>query len=103
MSIQAVGIAPRAVAGPAPAVGRTEHLAGDPCSDSGSKDQTMRIFSRIGMVSTMSLAGVIASPAMGRSVFPGIDPPTRTITAATDSHAFALKDARGHYVALHFL
>ena len=56
----------------------------------------MRTFSRIGLVSTLFFA---VSPALA------INQPASnaTITAANDDHPFALKDAKGHYLALHFL
>lgn len=60
------------------------------------KDEHMRTFSRIGLVSAAIFS--IASPVYSQQ------PSTpHSIVAASDGHAFSIKDARGRYLALHFL
>jgi YHS domain-containing protein len=56
----------------------------------------MRTFSRIGLVSTIAFAAFV-SPADGQQP----EPPA--IVSVSDGAAFAIKDAAGKYLALHFL
>lgn len=62
----------------------------------------MHTFSRIGLVSVMTFAVTLASPLLvsADDTAPAM---MHSLSAATDSHPFMIADAKGHYLALHFL
>ena len=59
----------------------------------------MRVFSRVGVISAMAFAAGTGSAALAQ----GPHEPAHTLVSATDGHAFTIADARGRYLALHFV
>ncbi len=61
----------------------------------------MRIFSRIGMISAVSVVGMLGRADAGWIEQP--QTPPHVLTAAATGTEFHIGDAAGHYLALHFL
>lgn len=62
----------------------------------GSKDDTMQIFSRIGLVSAAAFVALI-QPTSAQP------PKTHPIVCTKTDHPFNIADAKGHYLAIHFV
>ena len=59
----------------------------------------MRTFSRIGLVSAAAFASLISQPGLAQPV----PSPTHSISSAVNGQPFSIAEAKGHYLALHFL
>lgn len=59
----------------------------------------MRTFSRIGLASLATMLAIASPHALAQQT----SAPTRSLSAITDHHTFSIADAKGKYLALHFL
>jgi YHS domain-containing protein len=62
------------------------------------KDDNMRVFSRIGLVSATAFVEFLATPLLAQQA-----PSRHSVVCAATSHPFNIADAAGHYLAVHFL